>query len=65
MKHVITSANDYVSIKDNTTNYENYLHSTNTPIPTTMTTPKSTIKVDKRFFQERCYEVFVQMVENN
>ena len=30
-----------------------------------MATPNSTIKVDKKNFQERCYGVFVQMPENN
>ena len=65
MKHMTTSANDYVSIEDNTTNNENDLHLNDTPILAAMTTPNSTIKVDKRNFQERSYRVFVQMAENN
>jgi hypothetical protein len=50
MKHVITSANDSVSVEDSTTDNENDLYSKDSLFPTTMTTPNSTIKVDKRNF---------------
>jgi len=30
-----------------------------------MVTPNLTIKVDNNNFQERCYEVFVQMADNS
>ena len=59
------STNDSVSVEDNTTDNENDLHSNDTPIPATMATPNSTIKVDMRNFQERCYRVFAQMAENS
>ena len=59
MKHVTTSANDSVSVDDNNTENEN-----DSPIPATTTILNSTIKVDKRNFQERCYGVFLQMAEN-
>ena len=65
MKHVTASANDSVSMEDSTTDNETDLHSKDTAFSTTMTTPNSTIKVDKRNFQERCYGVFVQMAENS
>ena len=65
IKHVTTSVNDYVSVKNSITYNKNDLYSKYTPIPVTMATPNSTIKVDKRNFQERCYGVFVQMAENN
>jgi hypothetical protein len=64
MKHATTSANNYVSVEDSTTGNENDLHSKVTPIPATITTLNSTIKADKKKFQERCYGVFVQMAKN-
>ena len=61
MKHVMTSANDYVSVEDSTTDIKDDQYSKDTP--TTTTTPNSSTKINKKKFQERWYEVFVQMVE--
>ena len=63
MKHVTTSANNDVSVKDNTIDIENDLHLKDTLITTT--TPNPTTKVNKKNFQECCYEVFVQLAENS
>lgn len=57
MKHVIASANNYISVEDNTTNIENNQHSKDTPITTP--TPNSATKVDEKNFQECCYRVFI------
>ena len=50
IKHVTASANNSVSVEDSTTDNETHLHSKDTPLPATMTTTNSTIKVDKRNF---------------
>ena len=63
MKHVTTFASDSVSVEDNITDNENDLHSKDIPILAMTAIPNSTIKVDKRNFQERCYGIFVQMAE--
>jgi hypothetical protein len=65
IKHVTTSAYDFVRMEDSTIDNENDLHLKDTSFSTIMTTPNSTIKIDKRNFQERCYGVFVQMAENS
>lgn len=63
MKHVTTSAKDYVSVEDSTTDIEKDLHSNDTP--TTTATPNSTTKVDKKNFQEQCFGLFFQMAKNS
>ena len=65
MKHVTTSVNDYVSVKYSTTDNGNDLHSNDTLISATMTILNSTIKIDKRNFQKRCFGVFAQMAKNS
>ena len=61
MKHVTASANDSMSVEENTTNIEKDQNSNNIPISTTTLA----IKMDKKNFQKQCYNVFIQMAENS
>ena len=61
MKHVTASANDSMNIEVSTMDIQNDQNSNDIPMSTT--TPA--IKVDKKNFQEQCYDIFVQMAENN
>ena len=56
---VTSSTNDYINVKDSSTNTLKNLHSNDSPTPTMATILNSATKVDKNCFLERCFGISI------
>ena len=56
---VTSSTNDYINVKDSSTNTLKNLHSNDSPTPTMTTILNSATKVDKNCFLERCFGISI------